>query len=278
LTYLKIETDTIDITLSRKSKMQYCFSTLFQSARGFINRLNSEGGFKEGGTMDKRILGVVLLLLLALPLVCLAGEEEKKEEWKRYREITLYLGGGIADGEHGRYWHRGWRGNLSFRFGFEEVYTRRWSLALSAGYFSKAAEYELLRSWAQGDFSVSWPGVPPQATCSTISEYTTVLDIGVRFYPYRSPDGKKAIFVYCALAGFYYQRAGFKFLILDTGMEERHSGSRAFVDLFLYRSIFFNFGGGAKFKLEDNLYLETFFRSDDKFNMFTFYLGLSRRF
>jgi hypothetical protein len=166
------------------------------------------------------------------------------------------------------------------RLGFEEAYTRRWSLVLSAGYFSKVAEYTLLRDYATREFVNSWfrKGLHPEYTYSPTSEHTIVLDIGLRFYLNRSPDGKKAVFIYGALVGYYYQRANFKFLILDTGMEEEHTGSREFTDYSFYRRLLFNFGIGAKFKLKDNLYLEPFFRSDAWFHMFTLYLGFSRRF
>jgi hypothetical protein len=226
--------------------------------------------------MDKKILWAVLLFLLALPLVSPAGEEKEKEEWRRYHDVTLHFGGGVV------YWHRDFRESFSIRVGVEQAVTRRFSLTLSAGCFSRTVNYDTLMSFAESELLKSWyPSKgcwPPQLIRSTVREYTLCLDAGFRYYIHRSPDGKKAFFLYATIIGLYDQTVTCKFLILDTGIEEEHSGKESLIDLPFAGYPVFDFGGGAKFHLKDNLYLETLIRTDAKLHMVNLYFGLSRRF
>jgi hypothetical protein len=234
--------------------------------------------------MNKKILGIVILLLLALPLVCLAGEEEKKEEWKRYREVTAYFGGGIV------YGGRKGMGGLSLRVGVEQSLSRRFSLAFSCGYFSRAVTYGNLKSDADCNFldsnphlSLRPPGLITQKnqhpyTRSPVREYTICFDSGLRCYIHRSPDDKEAVFFYIGLIGYYKEKVTCKFLILDTGTEEEHSGEDSLIDIPFIGYPLLNLGVGFKFQLKDNLYLETLLRTDCQWYFFNLYFGLSYRF
>ena len=158
-----------------------------------------------------------------------------------------------------------------------------WSIVVSTGYSSKVIDYSDLESSATARFfnsglvtvpsyPTSNPDIEPDFTISVPKEFSIVVDIGGRFYPYRTADGKLALFLHFSLLAFYYDWARFHYQLV-TGPEVEYVSSRYFHRILLHR-----FGVGVRYSIRDRLYLEPLFMIEEGGKRNNFYLGIGYRF
>jgi len=202
--------------------------------------------------MGKRAFTIFLLFLL-VSVSSFAGNEEKKKALR----ITGYVGGGVAKRCFIDYSRGGgttaWEGDFSLGLTVEKEISRMWSIVVSTGYSSKVIDYSDLESSATGRFfnsglvtvpsyPTSNPDIEPDFTISVPKEFSIVVDIGGRFYPYRTADDKLALFLHFSLLGFYYDWARFHYQLV-TGPE----GELCIKPIFPPYSLTSFWGGGQVF-------------------------------
>jgi hypothetical protein len=159
--------------------------------------------------MRRTVLGFILIFFLLLPVISLADEEERKE-WKKHQEITFYVGGGVVNDGRG-----GTDSDFSIRVEAEHRLSRRWSLTCSFGYFAGIYEFVNFPYYACDKVhNIDWV-LDSYYTVTTIRQYSLAGDLGMRFYFYRLPEDRLALFFCGTLFSVFYERADFKFIRLD---------------------------------------------------------------